>query len=177
MKRILVAALVAAATACSEPAEPDPTATEPWTKQFTVGNFLINSLAVVTSADAVAHLKVTDVVQASALPATNFTSFTVHTLVPVDPGASTTVTSVDVRILTTDGETTANIFQSGEFVTQQVVNGQNHSVYRLTGFYNGSVPINRDRFSRATFTFTLQYKNGAGEVLNSSTRVVEIRKQ
>lgn len=148
---------------------------DPWERQFTMGNFALNSGDLRTNEDGASSSYLTDYITYGALPSANFEVFTLHAYLPSTPELVTKIAGIRILVSRTDGTQTGNIFQSGEAVTITTIGGENYSVFRLTGFTT-SAAITRDNFANVTFEVQVQYLDG-GSVVHQQTLTMEIYKR
>lgn len=177
---LLVAALATTGSAaCSDSTSSSSTSSSgssssatPWTKQFTMGNFSINTGDVVTNQDGVSADILSDYVNASALPSANFEVFTVHVYLPSTESSEPTVSAARVTVGREDGTRTPNILQKQERVQVATVDGERYTVFRVTGFTVADPPITAADF--ANVSFELDYAYGSQK---SGTKTVEVYKR
>jgi hypothetical protein len=164
--------------ACSESAtETQPPAAEPWTAQFIFGNTSINTRQIVTNQDGVSASILTDYVEQSQLPNADLELFVTHIYIPTANALDTRLSSIGVTAGYTNGSRTGNFYRGGEFVQRATVGGQLYDVFRLEGMFLGSPALRPTNFANVVFAFRVEYLNGAGSVLHSSNKSVEVYKR
>lgn len=178
---VLFAALTAVSSvACSDSSKSSSSSSSgsssssatPWTRQFVIGNFSINTGDVVTNEDGVSADIISDYVNASALPSANFEVFTLHFYLPSSETAEPTVSAARVTVGREDGTRTPNIFQSQERVETATIDGKQYTVFRVTGFTVATPPITASDF--ANVSFEVDYTYGAAK---SGTKQAEVYKR
>jgi hypothetical protein len=175
---LLAAAMaVSAGTACSDSSTSTSSSgasasSTPWTRQFTGGNFSINTGDVVTNQDGVSADILSDYVNASALPSANFEVFTVHFYLPSAESAEPAVSAARVTVGRVDGSRTPDILQKQERVQIATLDGERYTVFRVTGFTAEAPPITAANF--ANVSFEIDYAYGSQK---SGTKTVEVYKR
>ena len=171
---ILLTSLLIAG-ACGESAPFDPGVGgdgRPWEQQFTFGNFSINTGEIATRQDGVSPAYVSDYVPELELPSSDYEVFTVHAYLPYSATVEPVLATVGVRVGTTDGGRTADIYRSSEFVERYA----GFAVFRLTGLTVAAPPITRDRFAHVVFEMSVEYRED-GDVATKVERTIEIYKR
>lgn len=176
---LLVAALAVGSAACSDSSSSassssgsSSSSASPWTKQFTSGNFSINTADVITNQDGVSANILSDYVNASALPSANFEVFTIHFYLPSSESAAPSVSAARVTVGREDGTRTPDIHQSHERVQKATIDGVEYTVFRVTGFTTADPPITAADF--ANVSFEVDYAYGSE---SSGTKTVEVYKR
>jgi hypothetical protein len=149
---------------------------QPWKRQFTLGNFAINSGPIVTNEDGVSADYMADYVKVTALPSANFEYFSVNANLPSTSAIETRLSDFVVTVGRTDGTRTANIYKGGEFLETTDMGDGPYSVYRLDGFTVASPAITPGTFANVVFEFTVTYRKD-GEALHTARRKIEVFKR
>jgi hypothetical protein len=156
---------------------PQASATAPWSLQLQFGNSAFNTKEVTTISDVASGSALADFVSATVLPNTNLEVYTTHVYVPWDSTYDTRVTNASVIVQRTDGSRTGNVFQESHFVQNSTLDGQTYRVFQVNGFFIGTPAITPTTFTSVAYSFSVEYRNSLGTVVNSSEKSIRITKR
>ncbi len=160
---ILVAVVVFSSCETEEGAP----ASQPWTEDFTFGNFTVNSVNVLTSQDGYSSTYQADNVLTANLPATDFGILTIQIYVPTDEGFTTSLSNISAAITLESGSGTSNLYSSeySGFLQQVTLGDQLYSVYEIYAVYPaGGTVITRDNFANIVFSMSASYEKNDKQV-------------
>jgi len=151
-------------------------AVSPWTKQFTFGNFTINSGDVLSNQDGVSQSYCEDYVYESALPKVDLEYFTINVYLPTSPGTTIAIDSVITRLARIDGSRTDNITKENKYLARVTLDGDDYAVFRLAGVTVAPPAVTPATFANITFAFTGTYQRD-GQVVSTFTKTASIYKR
>lgn len=153
--------LLILSSSCEKNDDTGPDLGQPWKEQINMGNFSINSGVIPTNEDGVSLDMLDDYVMESALPDVDFELMGIQAWIPTEEGLSTTITKARVRMATTSGVRTGNIYHDGfsNYKNKVNYNGTIYTVYEVFGFYDHKLgKIRPANFANVSFELEIEYE-------------------
>lgn len=147
----------------------------PWESNVQAGNFAVNSKDIVINDDGASLSQSNYYVFQSELPQTELEFFTLVVYIPTDiTDYVTELENVTAVVQHNGGQSTGNVYFSGEFIETTKLFGSDHSAYRLTA-RDTNFSSNQDTFMNIVYSFTVIYKDiVTAEIKNTRVNTQEV---